>query len=201
MTPTLTESGGVEYAPIQPIHMPGGIQVYKFTNSRTFEITAHFVSRSTQDALTNQKYIQTLRAWRYPYFGKSVTNIPQAKTATDDWNKSADRIKSSNNSKGVNLLGAPPEVVYLYGYSPAHRKSTNDISAYNINRIPVVLTGLSIQYPEDVDYIPTTLTPNSTTESFPVKIDVSISLTETHSPVEYEQFSLQQFKEGKLTHF
>ena len=30
-TPTLSENRTVEYIAVQPVHMPGGIQVYKFT--------------------------------------------------------------------------------------------------------------------------------------------------------------------------
>lgn len=98
-------------------------------------------------------------------------------------------------SKSIELLGAPPEVLYLYAYS--NNRSSRDKGWVNINKIPVVLTSLQITYPEDVDYIPSSLNQ----EPFPVRIDVSVSLTETHSPLEYENFSLKDFKLGKLNHF
>jgi hypothetical protein len=89
----------------------------------------------------------------------------------------------------------------LYAYSSQANDKRPDQPGININRIPVVLTNLSIQYPEDVDYIPVILKADANTEPFPVKIDVSISLAEAHSPTEYEQFSLESFKKGTLKHF
>jgi hypothetical protein len=170
VTPQISESRSVDYTPVQPIHLPGGIQIYKFTGSRTFEISAHFISRNSTDALENIKLLQTLRSWTMPFFG--ATKV---------------------------LKGAPPEVLYLYGYSPSssYRKNVNGI---NINRIPVVMTSLSITYPEDVDYIQTKVG-STNTEPFPVKMDVNISLIETHSPYEYERFDLIKFKKGELVSF
>lgn len=201
VTPTINETGSVEYTPIQPVHMPGGIQVYKFTSSRTFEINAHFITRSVGDAIVNMRNLQTLRSWRMPFFGKSTTDISPAKNPNADSKLSMDQIKNDKNNKGINLLGAPPEVLYLYGYSPVNRVADGKVGARNINRVPVVITNLSISYPEDVDYIPVSLTPGSTTESFPVKMDVTISLLETHSPAEYETFNLSSYKSGTLVNF
>jgi hypothetical protein len=208
VTPTISESGSVEYTSVQPIHMPGGISVYKFTSSRSFEISAHFVSRNTADALQNMQYLQILRSWRNPFFGNSTTQFKASNSAppstTDSQMKNAtNRIQNGNasNNRGVNLLGAPPEILYLYGYSSSTNDSRQSAPGVNLNRIPVVLTNLSIQYPEDVDYIPVQISPTANTEPWPVKMDVTISLLETHSPTEYEQFSLEAFKAGKLKHF
>jgi len=60
-----------------------------------------------------------------------------------------------------------------------------------------VLTNLSIDYPDDVDYIPV----EGTGEPFPVKMEISIELLETHAPVDYENFSLSNFKQGNLVQF
>jgi hypothetical protein len=208
VTPTISESGSVEYTNIQPMHMPGGIQVYKFSQSRTFEISAHFVSRNTADALMNMRYLQTLRSWRMPFFGNSNTRFQPTNNSPvmspDEQMKSAtSRIQTgSSGNKGVNLLGAPPEVLYLYGYSNSgNDKRPQGMSGVNINRIPVVLTNLGISYPEDVDYIPVNISPNANTEPFPVKMDLTISLLESHSPLEFEQFSLESYKNGTLKHF
>ncbi len=207
VTPTISESGGVEYTSVQPIHMPGGIQVYKFTPSRTFEISAHFISRNTADALQNIQYLQTLRSWRMPFFGKSETKFKASNatnTSTPDSNiKSAtNRIQTGNSgNQNVNLLGAPPEQLYFYSYSSSTNDKRPNQPGINLNRIPVVLTNLSISYPEEVDYIPIQLTPSANTEPFPIKMDVSITLMETHSPNEFEQFSLESYKKGTLKHF
>ncbi|MGZ8924657.1 MAG: hypothetical protein ACXW2E_02115 [Nitrososphaeraceae archaeon] len=211
VTPTISESGSVEYASIQPIHMPGGIQVYKNTSSRVFEISAHFVSRNTEDALENIKYLQTLRSWRYPFFGQSATDFKKEKfntkivgdrvphTEIDKHQLKQNQIK--NDKSGINLLGAPPEVLYLYGYSNSINDSRSNVPGINLNRIPVVISNLNITYNEDVDYIPIQSKPNSNTEPFPIKMDVGITLLETHSPTEFERFSLESYKRGTLVNF
>jgi hypothetical protein len=90
---------------------------------------------------------------------------------------------------GGDDLGAPPAVLLLSAY-------TKGRPVTNINRIPVVIQNLSINYPTDVDYIP-----SIDGEPFPTIMSISISLTEAHSPVEYESFNLSQFKTGTLPGF
>lgn len=224
VTPSFSEQRQVDYTPVIPVHMPGAIQVYKHTNSRTFSIGAHLVSRNSQQATLNMFYLQMLRSWTMPFFGinsatssRGVTNqrnvIHQTKTTTNQ----SDAFQFSSNTTPLTdeqktklaqqqvqggfadnqeLLGAPPEVLYLYAYSSAHQ-SERRTGLVNINKIPVVMTSLDITYPEDVDYLPT----NWNNEPFPIKMDVAISLAETHSPIEYEQFSLQQYKAGQLKRF
>lgn len=219
VTPVLTESRTVEYTAIQPIHMPGGIQVYKNTGSRTFDLAAHFISRNAADALENIRYLQVLRSWTMPFFGKSATDFAASNNkkiskvpvlnfvgppTSDEQNALAmSKIQGSKPDKtsGVNLLGAPPEVLYLYGYSTKANDARNGVNGINLNRIPVVITSLSMSYPEDVDYIPVQISPTASTEPFPIKMDVSITLVETHSPTEYEEFSLESYKKGILKNF
>lgn len=213
-TPTISESGSVEYNAVTPIHMPGSIQIFKQTNSRSFKIDAEFISRSRSDATVNLVQLQFLRAWRYPYFGiKSSTtglepatdvyqqsNLRSASTSIQNETESVDNTKNAMSrlkGAGAELLGAPPEVLYLYGYS-AEGNSSRSNGFVNINRIPVVVNDLQINYPKDVDYIPSLFQSN---EPVPIKISVSISLLETHSPAEYERFSLSAFKMGNLSNF
>ncbi len=207
-TPGFTESGTVEYSQVQPVHMPGSIQTYKFTHARTFNITAHLISRNTADALKNMKYLQTLRSWRYPFFGNSGTTNATRKPAASSvgqFNGASpeSRIKNSTSDTNSELLGAPPEVLYLYAYSTSanDKRSFETDSRVNINRVPVVLSSLQITYPEDVDYLPISITPTSKTEPFPVKMDVQLTLLEAHSPTEYERFDLMSYKTGTLVHF
>jgi len=226
VTPTFVESGSVEYTPVTPVHMPGSMQVYKHTNSRTFEITAHLITRNTSDALKNMKYLQRLRGWRMPYFGQSDTltdanrqarsesqqaraNQAGTPTATlSDAERDA-AVRQRVQDEGVQLRGAPPDVLYLYAYSNDQidqRNNTGGIfTPVNINRVPVVLTNLSITFPEDVDYIPVydpANSPDATfTQPWPVKVDVAISLVETHSPSEFERFDLAAYKNGNLAMF
>lgn len=225
-TPSFSESGGVRYNPVQPIHMPGAVQVYQNTEPRNFSIGAHFVSRTRGEATTNAFYLQLLRSWRYPFFGQGSSTREITRLSSDDkqrleqeqtdtqrrLNQIANqqargltaqeqeqiniaRARASQDANGFDLLGAPPEVLYLYAYSSpeTNREATPFV---NINRIPVVLTGLDIVWPEDVDYLPTYYD-----QPFPVKMEVSISLAETHSPKEFEQFSLIKYKTGQLDFF
>lgn len=227
VTPAFSESGGVEYTPVSPVHMPGSIQIYKHTNSRTFEIGAHLISRNVADALKNIGYLQKLRAWRMPYFGQTDTltdgnRQARASAAQNQVNGTANSSQTLNSSQsaalvkqrvqteGVQLRGAPPDILYLYAYNNDKIDNrTNQGSIFtpvNLNRIPVVVTNLSITYPEDVDYIPVYDTTrggpdNTFTQPFPVKMDVSISLAETHSPREFEQFDLAAYKNGNLANF
>jgi len=203
VTPGFTENGNVDYSAVQPVHMPGSVQVYRYTQARTFSITAKLISRNSADALRNMKYLQTLRSWRYPFFGNSGTNIRQQSQA--DSTTAVNRIRNgvSSGSGGTELLGAPPELLYLYAYSTQSNDSRDSSTGnnVNINRVPVVLTSLGITYPEDCDYISIDVDVNNNTEPFPVKIDVTVSLTESHSPNEFEKFDLVAYKTGNLVGF
>lgn len=224
VTPTFSESGSVEYSAITPVHMPGSIQIYKHTNSRTFEIGAHLISRNVADALKNMAYLQKLRAWRMPYFGqtdtltdanraarqqsaqKMVSGTVQPLNAQQSIAMNAQRVKTD----GVQLRGAPPDILYLYAYNndsiDGRTNAGNIFTQVNIARIPVVMTNLNITYPDDVDYIPVYDTtrggPDSTfTQPFPIKMEVTISLAETHSPAEFQKFDLAAYKNGNLVSF
>lgn len=221
VTPTFSESRTAEYAAVSPAHMPGSIQVYKSTTSRTFSIGARLVSRTSQEAQVNRRYLQTLRGWLMPYFGSTSTlsdenqrfraqldaELTNITAQGQGVSKKAQSTLSELRAKaGVQLTGAPPDVLYLYAYSASSNYATGDraFGTANVNRVPVVMTSLNITYPDDVDYIPVT-EPISTTvqavEPFPVSINVEISLIETHSPNEYERFDLNAYKSGTLANF
>lgn len=175
-TPTLTESAGVNYDQLNPVHMPGGIQIYRNTSSRQFSISTNFFSRNSSDIEKNKRYLRILRSWRMPYFGiNSVTG----------------RAKDPE-SEEPELLGAPPEVLYFYAYSSSERPDV----VTNINKVPVVLSNLEVTYYDNIDYLPV-----EGSEPFPVKLGISISLQETHSPKEFERFSLADYREGRLVNF
>lgn len=220
VTPQFSENREVEYTTLTPVHMPGGIQVFKNTRPRTFSITAKLISRTPNEATINMLYLQKLRGWTMPYFGASSTSTNQQSSGTDvaattdndaqplDTTAISKRLIASQKRKGtgIELLGAPPDVLYLYAYSSAANVATSEgraaVYGVNINKVPVVITSLGITYPEDVDYIPTysNIDPRKS-EPFPVKVDVQLSLTETHSPREYETFDLIKYKTGQLGGF
>ncbi|MNR40089.1 hypothetical protein D3C85_1583500 [compost metagenome] len=76
-----------------------------------------------------------------------------------------------------------------------------------INRIPVVITSLGIDYPSDVDYLPTVQVGEKGLDHIPSGIPVpaiwtiSITLMECHSPAQYQQFSITDFRKGILDGF
>lgn len=191
VTPSFSESRTVTYTPVSPVHMPGEIQVFRNTKSRTFSIGAILVSRTISEAEKNMRYLQMLRGWQLPYFGNSsgLTEVNQ-------------------NSDLKGMLGAPPDVLYLWAFSNTKipdraslldTTSGQNYSLVNLNKIPVVLSSLNIVYPQGVTYIPTR--EDGSGDPFPVKMEVNIELLETHSPMEYEQFSLQQYKNGTLVSY
>lgn len=217
VTPTFSEGGSVEYTQSTPTHMPGAIMTYKNTGARTFEIGAKLISRNVDDAMRNMMYLQTLRGWRMPYFGETGTSSSGAESRASTSRSPGDMLTSFISSlsidalmcrrvqtEGVQMRGAPPDVLYLYAYSTAANDGRGIGPRVNLNRIPVVMTSLRITYPDDVDYIPVHPPGTPTTETaepFARRIDVSVSLTETHSPRELERFDLTSYKLGNLANF
>lgn len=227
VTPKFSESREIEYTPVSPVHMPGSMQVYKNTKSRRFNIGARFISRTMEEATVNMLYLQTLRGWTMPYFG-STSTLGDNKAIRDKARSNQSQADSSANqpedrqmsgseiaalrqkqmNAGTEMLGAPPDVLYLYAYSTSSNDGDTSGSTrpstygVNINKIPVVITSLNITYPDDVDYIPTYSNVDTRfSEPFPIKMDVDITLVETHSPREYEMFDLLKYKRGTLVNF
>ena len=110
-------------------------------------------------------------------------------------------------------MGSPPRVLELSAYS-LDSGSLTGANGININkdigniyRIPVVMSQYNIQYPSDVDYIPTAEVKAgnvllvSKGVPFPTIMNIDLNLTETHSPNEYNNFSLSDFRNGRLAGF
>lgn len=118
-------------------------------------------------------------------------NAPKNATPLTTVTPTAASAQSALTGSVLSSFGSPPEVLYLYGYSDAGKSPTS--SPQNLRRIPVVLTSIAFTYPNAVDYIPTT-----DGIPFPIVMDITLSLSETKSPFELEQFSLNDFRQGKL---
>lgn len=85
-------------------------------------------------------------------------------------------------------IGAPPPVLMLKG-----------LRSQIIGPMPVVITSLSWNWPKDVDYIPAAASDGSTTNiPFPVVLQVAIQCVESLSTVEFNQFDLNDFFQGKM---
>jgi len=174
--PDFIENRNVNYKSLDPVHMPGNILTYQNTSSRAFNISnIKIFSRTNKEAQDNLDLLNVLRAWTMPHFGQDV---------------------SGNGDEPA--FGAPPEVLFLsaFAQSGGKRADTDFSKSGNLHRIPVVINQLSIPYPSDVDYINT-----ETGDPFPTLMTIDLNLTETHSPTEYEEFSLSDYRAGTLKNF
>lgn len=172
-SPDIIESRHIAYKAIDPLHMPGAIQIFQNSAPRAWNLTGiKLTSRNGVEAEENLAIINQLRAWQVPFFGESQTR------GREDYQ--------------AEMFGAPPEVLEFTAYSKAAEEGLT-----NIRQIPVVITSLSIPYSSDVDYIRTA----TTDQPFPVVMQIDIALLETHSPREFNKFNLIDYKNGKLKGF
>jgi hypothetical protein len=218
VTPDLIENRNVTYKTLEPVHMPGQIYVFGTTASRTFNISnARLISRTREEAECNLQRLQILRAWTMPAFGKGGLTSDQLAARGNTQSRTGDggpdmiqpgtqQIGSTSAQRrdlyGVERLGDPPEFVELSAYSAVSTLSTGqktggrDLRLEHIRRVPCVIQQLSIPYPSDVDYIP-----SISGIPMPTIMTIDMTLIETHSPREYEQFSLSNFRNGILRGF
>lgn len=184
--PEISESGNVVYRSIDPVHAPGGINVYTNTASRTFNLGGiKLFSRTQSEATRNYNRLQMLRSWRYPTFGATL---------------------ESDALYGTQQLGLPPAVLELSAYAMPSSSGSAQANGL-IHRVPVVISSLNISYPTDCDYIPTVALNEDlyrhipTGIPFPVIMPIDISLMESHTPKQYNTFSLTDFKRGTMVGF
>lgn len=217
-TPDLIETRNVNYKTIEPIHAPGQILAYAATASRSFNISSiKLISRTPREAQLNLRKLWLLRSWTMPRFGRSTLTetqrenrefieqfgrTPEEREQIRQDLEAQGRVGDPNaDALGVELRGQPPAVLLLSAYS--RRSSAGSLpngrnsQAEHINRVPVVIQNLSIPFPSDVDYIPT----EDSNVPMPTIMTLDMTLMETHSPSEYESFSLSAFKNGNLAGF
>lgn len=118
VTPEIEESGQAIYTEINEGRMAATLLVYMGSPSRTFNISAKLVSRTTEEATQNFKNKSLLQAWRMPV----------------------------NNSAGGGIAGdgegATPRIVRLYGYGdmfigiPTIIRSVNFTLPSDVDYIP-----------------------------------------------------------------
>ncbi len=207
VSPDLIETRNVQYKTLDPLHAPGQMNVYQSTSSRTFNIAnVRLISRTRQEASENLARLWTLRGWTVPQFGKGpqahedswidklIQNNPNSTQA-----RQARGVRGRSSTPRVNksFLGAPPQVLLLSAYSrTADTVASRGVG--HIRRVPVVIQQMSIPYPSDVDYIPTN---DENPTPMPTVMTLDMTLIETHSPNEYENFSLDDYRLGNLKGF
>jgi hypothetical protein len=208
VTPDLIENRNINYKTLDPLHAPGQIYVYSNTSSRTFNLSnVKLISRTPKEASKNLERLWTLRGWTMPSFGQSsfVNHQQRSREEARRQHPTATQTQlrqmiqeMNNTSSKQNTLGSPPQVLLLSAYSKAGGPvGTQGLG--HLRRVPVVIQQLSIPYPSDVDYIPTDDEENPT--PMPVIMTLDATLVETHSPSEFERFSLDDFKTGNLAGF
>lgn len=183
--PEITESGAVVYKSVDPVHSPGGILVYTNTSNRTFQLSGiKLFSRTNEEATKNFDRLQIIKSWRYPSFGKT-----------------ADIQTANTDTQGTYQLGQPPAVLEFSAYSDPNSTGPSGL----ISKIPVVISNLSIMYPTDCDYIPTGQVQgmNHIPAGLPMPtiFPIDLSLTEAQMPDNYKNFSLSDFRQGKMLGF
>lgn len=155
-------------------------------NTSSSSPTSNYSSLAgVQSSAYAQQYLSTLNATQVSS-GNTVTITPSATTVT----------ATSVYAEGKALLGAPPEVLQLTAYSSALNESGLLNKMTNITNIPVVILNLNYAYTNDCDYIPTIQG-----QPFPIIMDIAISLVESHSPAELEQFDIYKYRAGTLPGF
>lgn len=198
-TPDLTEESSVNYTPIEIVHAPAEMYIYKNTPSRTWNIQVPLVSRTRDEATINLARLNLLRSWRMPVFGstRDVTNNIQQ--LSDDIG--SEQLEAIRNDIGDDdlVLGAPPPVLQFSAYSDASHRG-------HLYKVRTVLTQFSTNYQSDVDYIPTGYGTKGYEEfaanvPMPTIMSLNLTLAETHAPDELSKFNLSQYRLGVLEGF
>lgn len=193
--PVFSESSTATYAEISPTHSIGTFQLYENSPSRHFELNdIKLVSRNSQEARQNLQKILRLKGWTKSYFGETTGSAANNSVGNSDSMKD---IQKNALDEMKNWLGAPPEILLFSAYS-------TDYNLGHMNKIPVVLKALTVQYPNDVDYIPTAQLNSTDTlggTPFPLLVTIAVSLIEQHSAYELEQFNLASYRNGILPSF
>lgn len=158
-------------------HLIGHFNTYESSPSSSYSLSdIKLVSRNPFEARQNLNKLLILRSWTKSYFGdtQSLSNEP-------------------DDLKG--WLGSPPEVLKFSAYSN---------QKYGIfHNIPVVLSKVDVQYPNDLDYIVTENVEDDRLSNvpFPTIMTIGITLLEQHSAIEFEHFNLHQYRHGIMEGF
>lgn len=186
---SINESRQAIYKQLEPLHMPGAVQVYTHTTPRNWAVSGvKLISRNGVEAEDNLATVNLLRSWMSPYFGKSET-------------------AGKDNYRGE-MLGAPPPVLLFSAYSDGKFKSAQQGSnkygsakvdgAMGILRsVPVVIQSLNVPFNNDVDFIQTSVSQ----QPFPAVLPLDFQLVETHAPADFSRFNIIDYKKGILEGF
>jgi hypothetical protein len=74
VTPVVDESRQAAYDPLQPVHHPGAIQIYKTTGPRSLTVSGKFIARTMAEADETLRNLEIIRSWVMPYYGLGTAN-------------------------------------------------------------------------------------------------------------------------------
>lgn len=210
VVPDIGEQRQVEYKGYNPIHSPGTIYTYSHTQSRIISVNnARLISRNGYEAAANLAKLNILRSWTMPYFGNSTdeyVGLPPDVLSFYAFSRgpqvrSVDAQGSNENTDTIGQQTLQSAASIRRNDTPTH-----------LQNVPTVVSNLQITYPSDVDYIPTVERRFKFAndiddivikagEPVPSIISVDIQLYETQSPSDYNRFSLQDYRAGRLDRF
>lgn len=117
-TPELSESGQAIFSGIDGIRSPASLLIYQGSPSRTYTISAKFVSRTKKEAQDNFDNMNILKAWRMPMsrfddpetlrlyaYGNSIKGVPVVLVSvTVEWPSDVDYIIIDNDGTSVPII-------------------------------------------------------------------------------------------------
>lgn len=166
-TPKISETQTVTYTQKNISQLPTSINYFDTIAARTFNVSnIKLISRTSTEAFNNNAVVHYLRSLCKTSFG--------------------------NSSNGTDhRLGMPPKILLLNGYRNEQNGGGNGVGGFS--KIPVVITGFDVDWPDDVDYIP-----DKNLDPTPIIRTCSLTLLETHSPAQIAAFNYTDFQNGKL---
>lgn len=216
VVPDVNETRNVEYKSMNPVHMPGTIYAYGHTASRLFGVnSARFISRTPEEASYNLARLNVLRSWTMPYFGDTgFSDLAGSGTVRDLLGSPPDVLSFYAFATGPSGTPLTDNASGQASNPTQPQGAERRLRATHLHNIPTVIHNLQITYPSDLDYIPTasaTYKFGTGARAFTVNIEAGvpfptimttdIQLYETHSPSEFNNFKLEDYRAGRLDNF
>lgn len=168
---------------LYPLLKTNGL-IFPYTPTVNISATAEYESKN----FTQNNY--SLNSWQYSRPAKISINGTFTASTQDEANYSFAAIHflrshtkgTFGQQKNFSVLGSPP-IVLLFNYGGGLYKN-----------IPVIITEVSINLPNDVDYVSC----RDNTATVPVKFDISVTLDVQYAPSDMvRNFGLENFVNGE----
>lgn len=171
--PTIQESNSAQWDPAPgTTHQLADTMVFKSSASRSYTISVKMIARDAYEADTTLRYMNILRAWTKPYFGRGT----------------AAALLYDGSGEASKFLGAPPPILAIYAYG-----------SMSLNGVTCVLQSVDFSWPDDCDYVPSSSVYDH--QPVPVVMQFNMTFKETYSPFQLSNFNLFDYKEGKNVNY